>query len=258
MAGKLIVLLTDFGLKDHYVGVMKGVISGVCPEARLVDLTHEIPPQDVRAGAFVLGVAYRYFPEGTIFLGVVDPGVGTSRKGLLIEAGGYYFVGPDNGLFTWVVKKEGLSLAVELSNKSYFRPEISRTFHGRDIFAPVAAHLARGVPLLDFGPELKEIVMLPWPEPKEEGLFLRGAVIYVDRFGNLITNISEEKLRCPPKKVLYQGREIPFFETYGLAPYGEPLALIGSEGFLEIAVSGGSAAERFGSDGEVLVELCRT
>lgn len=255
MAERFIVLLTDFGLKDHYVGVMKGVIAGICPEARVIDLTHEIPPQDVRAGAFVLGVSYRYFPEGSVFVGVVDPGVGTARRGLLLQAGSYYFVGPDNGLFSWVVKKEGCRQAVELTNRRYFRPEISRTFHGRDIFAPVAAHFACGVPLREFGPEIQKLVMLPWPEVKKEGTILKGAVIYVDRFGNLITNITEDMLRLPVKRILYQGVEVPFLETYGLAAPGEPLALIGSEGFLEIAVAGGSAARRLGTDGEVVVEF---
>ena len=222
MPQKLIVLLTDFGLKDHYVGVMKGIITGLCEEASLIDLTHEISPQNIREGAFVLGVAYRYFPPGTIFLGVVDPGVGTSRKGILLQAGDYYFVGPDNGLFTWVVKKEGLRWAVELKNRRYFQKKVSRTFHGRDIFAPVAAHFACGVPPEEFGPGRQEIVMLPWPEVEEGPAYVKGAVIYVDHFGNLITNISEEKLRHPVKRVFYRGVEMPFLETYAALPAGSP------------------------------------
>ncbi len=255
MPSKLVVLLTDFGLKDHYVGVMKGVILDICPEVRFVDLTHEISPQNVREGAFVLGVSYHYFPKGAIFLGVVDPGVGTSRRGLLLKAGEYFFVGPDNGLFTWVVKKEGIYQAFELSNPSYFRPEVSRTFHGRDIFAPVSAYLAKGISPEEFGPRLKEIIMLPWPEVEEGPSYLKGAIIHVDRFGNLISNIAAKQLRRPVKRVLYRGLELPLLETYALVSPGKPLALIGSEGLLEIAVCGGSAAERFGTDGEVWVEF---
>ncbi len=256
MVTPLVVLLTDFGLKDHYVGVMKGVMKDICPHLSLIDLTHEISPQDVKEGAYVLGVSYRYFPPGAVFLAVVDPGVGTERKPLALKAGDYFFVGPDNGLFTLVLKQEREFSARLLSNHKFFRPKISETFHGRDIFAPVAAHLACGAPFSALGPELKELVLLPWPEPRFEGRRLIGAVVHVDRFGNLITNISEEDLsRGRVARVLYRGLEIPFLRTYGLAQRGEALCLIGSDGFLEIAVAQGSAAEKLGARGEVRVEF---
>ncbi|OAG28417.1 SAM hydrolase/SAM-dependent halogenase family protein [Thermodesulfatator autotrophicus] len=251
-----IVLLTDFGLKDHYVGVMKGVIKSITPEVDIIDLTHEVPPQEVKAGAFLLGVSYHYFPCKSIFVAVVDPEVGTGRKGILVSAGDYFFVGPDNGIFSFVLEKEEIFSAWELKNKAYFRSEISSTFHGRDIFAPVAAHLARGVPPKELGPPLKNITRLPWPKIIKEEDRLKGAVIYADRFGNLITNIHEKNLTGRKiKKVIYQGLEIPFLKTYALAPPKSLLALIGSEGYLEIAVSQGSAAEKLGTQGEVHVEL---
>ncbi|AEH46010.1 protein of unknown function DUF62 [Thermodesulfatator indicus DSM 15286] len=250
-----IILLTDFGLKDHYVGVMKGVIKTIAPQEDIIDLTHEVPPQDIKAGAFLLGVSYRYFPDGSIFVAVVDPGVGTERKGILVSTGKYFFVGPDNGLFSFVLEQEKTFFAWELKNNFYFRREISITFHGRDIFAPVAAHLARGVSPKEFGPSLKEIKRLPWPKVIKDNNSLKGAVIYVDRFGNLITNIHIRDITGEIKKVTYQGLEIPFLKTYGLAPPGNLLALIGSEGYLEIAASQGSAAQKLGSQGEVHVEL---
>ncbi len=256
MKEPLIVLLTDFGLKDHYVGVMKGVIKGICPQACLIDLTHEIPPQDVREGAYVLGVSYPYFPEDTVFIAVVDPGVGTERKGLVLKAGRYYFVGPDNGLFTWVVKKEKNFEARELKNPNYFRHEVSPTFQGRDIFAPAAAHLACGTPFEDFGPQLKKITLLPWPEIKKGASTLIGEVIHVDRFGNLVTNISTQHLKGKKiKRVLFKDLELPFLKTYGEAPKGAPICLIGSDGFLEIAIVQGSAVKALGREGKVEVEF---
>ncbi|WP_456370369.1 SAM hydrolase/SAM-dependent halogenase family protein [Thermodesulfatator atlanticus] len=251
-----IVLLTDFGVRDHYVAVMKGVIKSIFPAADIIDLSHEVPPQDVASGAYLLGVSYRYFPEGSIFVAVVDPGVGTERKGILVSASRYFFIGPDNGLFTLVLEREKEFSAWELKNKAYFRKEVSHTFHGRDIFAPVAAHLAKGVEPSSFGPKAKEIVRLPWPKIKKDEKIIVGTIIYVDRFGNLITNIHETDLAGKEiKKVSYKGLEIPFLKTYGLAPKGTPLSLIGSEGYLEIAVSEGSALARFGKEGQVYVEL---
>jgi len=251
-----VVLLTDFGLRDHYVAVMKGVMLSLCPRVRFIDLTHEIPPQDVKEGAYILGVSYRYFPEETIFLAVVDPGVGTSRKGVVLRAGPYYFVGPDNGLFTWVVKQESDFVIRALTNPGYFRPQISNTFHGRDIFAPTAAHLACGRPFEEVGPVINELVLLPWPEVRRKGPFVLGQVIHVDRFGNLITNISRRQLAGHRiKRIRYKDLEIPLVSTYGVARKGEVVALFGSEDFLEIALVEDSAAKRLGADGEVRVEL---
>jgi len=250
-----IVLLTDFGLEDHYVGVMKGVIAGLAPEAQMIDLTHQIPPQDVQTAGFHLWASYRYFPEGSIFVAVVDPGVGTERKGLLLSAGGRFFLGPDNGLFTFILEEDPNFQAYSLINKDYFLPVVSYTFHGRDIFAPCAAHLFNGAPPASFGPRVQELVRFPLPKLVEEPGRLRGGIIHVDRFGNLITNISAESLRTRQVKgIWFKGRQLPFLRTYAEVKEGEPLAIIGSTGLLEIAVFRGSAAERFGREGEVIVE----
>ncbi len=250
-----IVLLTDFGLKDHYVGVMKGVIAGLSPQASIIDLTHEIPPQDIRTACFQLWAAYRYFPEGSIFVAVVDPGVGTRRKGLLLSAGGRFFLGPDNGLFSLILEEDPNFSAYALVNKDYFLPVISFTFHGRDIFAPCAAHLFNGAPLESFGPPIHDLVRLPLPRVVKEPGRLRGGVLHVDHFGNLITNISAKDLCAHKvKKILFQGKSIPFLKTYAEGKEGEPLAIIGSSGLLEIAVYRGSAAKCLGKDGEVVVE----
>jgi len=251
-----IVFLTDFGLKDHYVGVMKGVIARLAPEAPVIDLLHEVPPQDVLSGAFHLWASYRYFPEGSIFVTVVDPGVGTKRRGLLLQMAERFFLGPDNGLFTWLLDANPDFVAFSLENPAFFLPEVSHTFHGRDIFAPCAAHLFRGVPPEEFGPRVHDLVRLPVPPLTEEGNRLRGSVIHVDRFGNLITNIAAEKiLSRRVRAVVFQGQKLPFLRTYGEVPPGTPLALIGSDGLLEIAVTEGSAYEKFGRQGEVIVEF---
>ncbi len=251
---KLAVFLTDFGLKDHYVGVMKGVLLGMVPEAQCIDLSHEIPPQDVGEGAYLLGVSYRYFPRGTVFVAVVDPGVGTGRRGLLVEAADRFFVGPDNGLFTLVYQQEPDFEAYLLANKRFFREEVSHTFHGRDIFAPVAAHLLKGVLPKDFGPRVEDPLRLPWPEPLPKAAEVKGVIIHVDRFGNLVSNISAEILKGRRiREVIFKGQSLPFKRTYAEVAPGEPLALIGSDGFLEIAVSRGSAVARFGREGEVCV-----
>ncbi len=251
-----IVLLTDFGLQDHYVGVMKGVIADLAPEAQVIDLLHEIPPQDVLAGAFHLWASYRYFPPGSIFVAVVDPGVGTERKGLLLWTEDRFFLGPDNGLFSLILDGAKEYLAYSLENQAYFLPQVSHTFHGRDIFAPCAAHLFRGVPPEEFGPRVHDLVRLPAPPLREEPHRLVGAVLHVDRFGNLITNIPAEKLKGREiKAVVFRGEKIPFRRTYAEASKGTPLALIDSDGLLEIAVREGSAYERFGREGEVVVEF---
>ncbi len=250
----LVVLLTDFGLKDHYVGVMKGVILSIAPQACIIDLSHEISPQNIMEGAYVLGVSYRYFPRGSIFVGVVDPGVGTSRRGICVEAGGYFFVGPDNGLFTLIYQKNSSYRVFSLQEGRFFRSKVSNTFHGRDIFAPVAAHLVRTRQPEEFGPEVRDPVMLPWLWPKHTDKGIRGRIIYVDRFGNLITNICEKDLKGRRiKGVLFKDHLLPFCKTYAEQHKGAPVCLIGSDGYLEIAISQGSALERWGREGEVYV-----
>lgn len=259
-AGKAILtLLTDFGTRDAYVGAMKGVILGINPEAVLVDLTHEIPPQDIPAGAFVLAEAVPFFPPGTIHLAVVDPGVGSSRRGLAACAQGRYFVGPDNGLFHFVFKDADGLTVVSLENPAYFRPEVSATFHGRDVFAPVAAHLSRGVRLDELGPRVSDPVMLSFPEPAFGETGVRGEIIYVDRFGNLVSNIPCNRLLAwlgGHDFHLYIGGQIltRLGRTYTDAAPGEVLALQGSHGYLEVACNLASAATRLGlSKGAPLV-----
>lgn len=261
----IITLLTDFGIQDSYVASMKGVILSICPEARMVDITHMIAPQEVRAGAFVLGTVYRDFPLGTIHLAVVDPGVGTERRALAIEAGGYFFVGPDNGLFSWVLSAEPAWKARSLENPDYWRPclnpiffgqrRVSATFHGRDLFAPVAAHLAWGVDLDALGPPCTPTVA-SWSAPVPRGDALQGEVIYVDRFGNAVTNLTAQHLEtfAPQGKwqriVEVKGERgqsrVKPVETYGQGDPGESLALIGSSNHLEVAVNQGNAAKSFG------------
>ncbi len=256
----IITLLTDFGTRDHYVATLKGVILGLNPEVVLVDLSHEVEPQDITAGAFVLAEAAPYFPPGTIHLAVVDPGVGTSRRGLAARCREQYWVGPDNGLFHFVFagllqppQTPGLHgpecTIVSLESPSFFRPQISATFHGRDIFAPVAAHLSLGVELGQLGPILRTPVPLPVPEPVFDPEVARGQVIYIDRFGNLITNLAAERVAAwlGPRRSfrLHLGGAVirQLSPTYAEVGPGEPLALPGSHGYLEIAVNQGNAAK---------------
>jgi S-adenosyl-L-methionine hydrolase (adenosine-forming) len=242
----IVALLTDFGTRDHYVGTMKGVILSVCPGVTIVDLTHEIPPQDIIAGAHELAAAYRYFPAGTVFLGVVDPGVGSRRRGIAADAGGYRFVGPDNGLFSLSFRDLGPVHIVELKERKFTRAKISRTFEGRDRFAPVAGWLARGTPLSAFGPPVADPVILDVPTPSVSSEAIEGEVLRVDHFGNLITNVDRETLdRFDARDVVIQIRDRRIrglVSVYADAEPGQLCALVGSSEQLEIAVHGGSAA----------------
>lgn len=244
-AGRPVVaLLTDFGLHDHYVGAMKGAVLSVCGDASLVDITHEIAPQDIAAAAYELHAAYSVFPRGTVFLVVVDPGVGSARRAIAAEAHGYYFVGPDNGVLTHVVREPASSAVVALTNPEYARPTISRTFEGRDRFAPAAGWIACGTRLDALGPRITDWVTLPRPEPEVSGDAVRGEVVRVDRFGNAITNIDVTTLaRVGPVTQVHIGtHRLPLVGTYTDVAAADPCALIGSSGRLEIAVNGGSAA----------------
>ncbi len=253
---KLVTFLTDFGLKDHYVGVMKAVVLSICPEAKIIDITHEILPQNIAQGAYILGVSYKYFPKGTIHIGVVDPGVGTNRRGICVVADGYFFVGPDNGLFTLIYDFANKFIVYELKNDNYFLNEISTTFHGRDIFAPVAGHLACGLDPAKLGPRVLDQLRLPWPKPIIKEKRIIGTVIHVDRFGNLITNISKDLLREKSiKKVIFKNFEIPFKKTYADVKPNFPVALVGSDGLVEVAIFMGSAAKTFGQEGKVILEI---
>jgi len=266
MISGLIVLLTDFGDSDIYVGVMKGVIKTIHPRAEFVDITHNIEPQNVRQAAFALFNAYRYFPPGTIFLVVVDPGVGSTRKPIAVQASSHTFIAPDNGVLSYVLSElEGIRI-VELSNAVYQLYPPSNTFHGRDIFAPAAAHIAVGTPLERLGPFVERIFKLPVPHLRLEGNRVSGQVIHIDHFGNVMTNIGRldwltpTQLRLEPRitelstpmlmetahaTVAINEQSITdFFQSYGLAPRGSAFALVDSNGNLEIAVNQGSAAQQ--------------
>ena len=250
ISGPVITLLTDFGLEDGYVGAMKGVILSICPRARLVDITHLVPPGEIRSGAYVLHSAYGYFPPGSIHVGVVDPGVGSSRKAVALQAGKHAFIGPDNGLFSWILHCEPGWKCRSLENEGTWRSEVSKTFHGRDIFAPVAAHLASGVSLEDLGP-LHDPLVSDWVRVAETDTGLRGEVIHVDRFGNVVTNVREKDLLAAWPggnwHVLVGGMPVKgTVGTYSEGPRGTPVALLGSCGHLEIAVNHGDASRLLG------------
>lgn len=254
----VIALLTDFGLRDHYVAAMKGVILGICPDATLVDISHQIPPHDILAGALELEAAAPYLPEGTVVVAVVDPGVGTMRRGVGIEAGGLRFIGPDNGLFSLALRALPAWTAVELTNRSYARASVSRTFEGRDRFAPAAAWIAGGVALSELGPTVDDLVGLDVPAPAVSADGIDGVVLRVDHFGNLITNIQERAL-CAlhgELSVRISGATIGGLSaTYADAPPGALCALVGSAERLEVAVGGGSAAALLGAGRGAVVQV---
>lgn len=247
MARPIVALLTDFGTRDAYVGAMKGVILGVCPDVTIVDLTHEIAPHDVRGAARTLAACHPYYPAGTIFVAVVDPGVGSARRAIAVDAGDTRLVGPDNGVLSAVLETHRPKKIVELTDRRYQRPTVSRTFEGRDRFAPAAGFLAKGVALALLGRGLTEYVRLEWPQPAVTEAGIDGEVESVDRFGNLVTNVPraavERLLRDGPIDVHAGGLAVPrLVATYAEAPAGEACALFGSTDHLEIAVNGGSAA----------------
>lgn len=249
MARATIAFLTDFGTRDHYVGAMKGAALSVCPDAVLVDITHEIDPHDILGGALELAAACSYFPVGTIFVAVVDPGVGSSRRGIAAEAGDYRFVAPDNGLLTLVLRETPPTALVELRDPKYARSTVSRTFEGRDRFAPAAAWLARGIALTALGPPLREWEMLVIPRAEVSGRELRGEVLRIDRFGNLVTNITRaavDEFSSGTARVLVGPHEISLVGTYSEAAPNALCALFGSSNRLEVAVNGGSAARHLG------------
>ena len=245
----IITLTTDFELADGYVGTMKGVILGIAPTATIVDISHDIPPQDMREAAYTLYAAYPYFPQGTIHVVVVDPGVGSERRGIALRTPQATFVAPDNGVLSYVVAGERVEQIVHLTNPCYHLSPVSRTFHGRDIFAPAAAHLARGIPLAELGDPLTEIVAfsLPRPQVRSDGTIV-GQVIHVDRFGNLITSITATDLAdhslLGASVIEIKGQGIRgIANTYAEVATGKLLAIVGSSNRLEIAVSGGSASQ---------------
>lgn len=263
--GRIITFTTDFG-QGPYVAEMKGVALGICPDAVLVDVTHAVPPQDVRYAAFVLRRVVPCFPEGTIHVAVVDPGVGTERRILCFSVAGRVLIGPDNGVLAWAVDVlDGGNVECRVvENHRLWRPVVSRTFHGRDIMTPVAAHLAAGAPLEEVGAPTYEWVRLPWPVPEVSGEAVRGEIIFVDPFGNLITNIPGSVIEELGKRgavacAAGEWDRIKVVETYGQAQPGEIVCLVGSTDLVEIAVVNGSASERLqlGPGAPVVVRLER-
>jgi S-adenosylmethionine hydrolase len=246
MARPVIALLTDFGTRDHYAGTMKGVALGICPDATLVDISHDLPAHDVLGAALELAAAYRYFPPATIFLVVVDPGVGSARRGIAAEAGDYKFVAPDNGVLTAVLDDHPPKRIVELTERKYARATVSRTFEGRDRFAPAAAWLAKGIELAALGRSAGAIHRLEIPKPQVAIDRIDGQVLRVDRFGNLITNIdhrSFDKVAGGPLDIRVGSHAVPrVVSTYADVASGEVCALFGSTDHLEIAANGASAA----------------
>lgn len=243
----IITLTTDFGLRDAYVAEMKGVILGITARAgrpvQLVDVTHEVRAHDIAGGALALEAAAPFFPPGTVHVAVVDPGVGTARRALAVLAGGQVFIGPDNGLFTPFLAGEAWR-AFRLEAPEYRLPVVSPTFHGRDVFAPAAAHVAAGLDPARLGPPVTDPCRLAWPEVREVAGTVAGAVVHVDRFGNLVTSIHDQSVAAlgPDPMIRIAGRVVPLVGTYGELPPEGAGALIGSSGRLEIAVREGDAA----------------
>lgn len=236
-----IALITDFGIDDYYVGAMKGVILTISPTVQIIDITHSVPPQDIATAAFTLEACFRNFPSGTIFLCVVDPGVGSDRRGMLIESQGYKFVGPDNGMFSFLFGEASIR---SITNDKYFQTPVSSTFHGRDIFSPVAAHLSCGVKPSEVGPVIDDPISLEIAAPAVTySRTLTGRVIHIDRFGNIVTNITAEMAADAVELELSGHRITDRREFYGAAEPGKAFFLLGSAGFIEISINGGSAAD---------------
>ena len=251
MANQIITLTTDFGRADTYVAQMKGVILSINPAATIIDVMHEIPPQDVVRGSMALGEVWLAFPPGTIHVAVIDPGVGTSRAILGVKCDDRLFVLPNNGLLSHVLIKSPPDEVVRLQNQSYWRANVSHTFHGRDIMAPVAAHLSRGVRLSELGPLATKVELLEFPRPLSEDRQMTGQIIGIDGFGNLITNIElahVQQIGTTDFVVCcHQQQADGISETYGQHPSGKLVALIGSQGHLELAVVNGNAAAQLGA-----------
>jgi S-adenosylmethionine hydrolase len=251
MAKPILTFTTDFGLADHYAGTMKGAVLGICPEARMVDISHEVKPFDIAAGAFLIAQAYAYFPRRTVHLVVVDPGVGSARRPILAEAAGQYFVAPDNGVLGLIFTRERHRVRL-LENSRYFRQPVSQTFHGRDIFAPAAAHLAAGVAPARFGRMLDDYIRPEFAQVIRSGeKTWIGRVLHIDRFGNIVTNfhardfpdLESDRFTLTIGRVRVRALARNYAEGGG-----EPFAIAGSSGYLEVSVNRGSAARKIGID----------
>lgn len=256
----VITLMTDFGSNDHFVGVMKGVILNINPKVRIADITHAVPPQDVHGAAFLIDSTYSYFPDGTIHVVVVDPGVGGQRRAIICQTDTAYFVCPDNGILSYILDSNTAHRVVLLDNATYWLSEISNTFHGRDIFAPAAAHLSRGISLRQFGDAVNNVVRLPVHIPQVTKTAIVGSVIWIDQFGNLITNLTSamlESFGMDNGYVIRAGSaEIRQLNcAYAESEKGKCLAIIGSSGYMEISVNQGSAAQVLGLKRSDAIEI---
>lgn len=257
----LLTLLSDFGDRDVYVGVMKGVIAQINPRLTVVDLTHQIPPQNIAAARFCLMSAYLYFPVGTVHIAVVDPGVGGRRRAIAVEFAQGFLVGPDNGIFSGILSQSQAIAAVELTNPDYWRtPQPSRTFHGRDIFAPVGANLASGISLKQLGQEINpaSLQQMNIGDCKQTKTGVVGCIQYIDHFGNLVSNIPGSYVQGKTWYVQASGLTIPGCETYSNVKVGETIALVGSHGWVEIAVNSGNAHSQLQLDWQETLQVVLT
>ena len=247
----IVTLITDFGLLGEYAGAMKGVILKINPRCQVIDVTHLIEPQNVLRASFVLKNTYPYYPAGTVHVVVIDPGVGTPRRPVVLKEKGHFFVGPDNGVFTFILSSQRKTEGYEITRKEFFLDPLSETFHGRDLFAPVAGYLSLGQDPRRFGPRVAGFVRADWPKPQRRGKKLLGQILFADSFGNLITNISREEygrlVEGGPIQIKGQGWRIDrLHRTYGQGNPGEPMVLFGSAELLEIAVNRGNARKVLG------------
>jgi S-adenosylmethionine hydrolase len=246
MPAPILTLTTDFGLADHYVGAMKGVILGICPRAQLVDITHQVTPFAIAEGAYAIAQAYRYFPPETVHVVVVDPGVGSDRRPILMEAAGQYFVAPDNGVLAMIFAREKHRLRA-ISNQRYFRQPVSLTFHGRDIFAPVAAHLAAGVAPARMGPRIADPVRPSFASPRQTGARTwDGEILKIDRFGNVITNFHVGEFPTLDRLAIGRSKARRLLRSYAEGRSGELFAIAGSSGYLEVSLNQDSAVKKIG------------
>ncbi|MCF7708428.1 MAG: SAM-dependent chlorinase/fluorinase [Verrucomicrobia bacterium] len=253
----VITFCTDFGLKDWYAGLMKGVVLGINQDASVVDITHQVPAGDIEAGAFVLMSSYEYFPQGTVHCVVIDPGVGGVRWPVIVRTSKHLFVCPDNGVCSWAVRRETITGVWRIENMDMITDRPSTTFHGRDIFSPVAAYLSAGVEPSRFGTRTEELIQIDWKEPVREGNKITGRVVYVDNFGNAITNIPGGFIRSGASYSIdtVSVRDVPLCSFYQERSEGDVLGVIGSGGFLEISINMGNAAERLGLSAGVGVSV---
>jgi S-adenosylmethionine hydrolase len=246
MPKPILTLTTDFGLSDHYVGVMKGVILGICPQAQLVDISHQASRFAIEEGAYLIAQAYRYFPKKTVHVVVVDPGVGSARRPILMEAAGQYFVAPDNGVLGMIHAREKHQVRL-IANQRYFRQPVSRTFHGRDIFAPVAAHLASGVAPARIGKSIADYLRPPFETPRQTGpRTWVGRILKIDHFGNVVTNFHVDEFPDFEELTIGRSKARRLVESYTEGCPGEMLVIAGSAGYLEVSLNQGSAAEKIG------------